>query len=200
MNGARYTVGSITRALYSGVEGELPFEYWDKLRVEFIDLEGANDGFATIDYSETPPLLFVGKYVTFDDLRLTNLRDDTLAPAARRRRTSKDSTARSAARRSSFEPERSRRSVACPSCAAILDARDPNLAVLQEHQQRTGRVEPAIPLGTTARSAEKWQAIGFQVRGITVDGRGRTAGASICSGTPSGGFATSPSTTATGTT
>src|SRR5437879_10205490 len=29
-NGAEYQVTSITRAHYKGVEGELPFEYWDK--------------------------------------------------------------------------------------------------------------------------------------------------------------------------
>ena len=31
-------------------------------------------GFATIDYSETPPLVFIGEYMEFDDLHFSNLR------------------------------------------------------------------------------------------------------------------------------
>ena len=170
LNGTGYTVGSITRALYSGVEGELPFEYWDKLRVEFIDLKGAHDHFATIDYSESPPLLFVGEYVGYDDLRLTNLRDDTFTGGARATNV-KGLNCPQCGAPIELRTGELAQSVACPSCAAILDARDPNLAVLQAHQQRTGRVEPVIPLGTTGTIAgEQWQAIGFQVRGITVSG------------------------------
>jgi hypothetical protein len=72
---AHLRVTTITRARYRGVEGELPFEYWDKAEVVFADL-GAPDGrFGTIDCSESPPLLFVGEYVDFDSLRLRNVRE-----------------------------------------------------------------------------------------------------------------------------
>ena len=170
VNDTRFTVGSITKALYSGVEGELPFEYWDKLRVEFIDLKGADETFATIDYSEKPPLLFVGEYVGFDDLRLTNLRDDSFGGGPRATNV-KGLNCPQCGAPIELRTGDLALSVACPSCAAILDAKDPNLAVLQEHQQRTGRIDPKIPLGTTGTIAgESWQAIGFQVRGITVEG------------------------------
>ena len=166
----RYIVGSITKALYSGVEGELPFEYWDKLRVEFIDLKGTDNKFATIDFSETPALLFAGEYVDYDDLRLTYLRDDTFGGGPRATNV-KGLNCPQCGAPIELRTGELALSVACPSCAAILDARDPNLAVLQQHQQRTGRVEPVIPLGTTGTIAgEQWQAIGFQVRGITVSG------------------------------
>lgn len=72
--GERYTVTTVTSARYRGVEGELPFEYWDKRDVVFADLENEAGGFATIDYSETPPLLFVGEHVTFADLGLREVR------------------------------------------------------------------------------------------------------------------------------
>lgn len=69
------TVSTLTNARYVGVEGELPFEYWDKSTVLFADL-GAPDGrFGTIDYSESPPLLFTGEYVDFASLNLRNLRE-----------------------------------------------------------------------------------------------------------------------------
>ena len=68
------TVTTLTRAHYRGVEGELPFEYWDKEDVLFADLRSPTGAFATIDYSESPPLLFVGEFVRFADLGLQNLR------------------------------------------------------------------------------------------------------------------------------
>ena len=56
-------VTSITRAHYAGVEGELPFEYWGKQDVIFADMRSADAHFATLDYSENPPLLFLGEAV-----------------------------------------------------------------------------------------------------------------------------------------
>ena len=73
--GIQYTVTSITRARYRGVEGELPFEYWDKTETLFADMRTPDGQFATIDYSEDPPLLFTGRAVDFDELRLKNLRE-----------------------------------------------------------------------------------------------------------------------------
>jgi hypothetical protein len=70
-----YQVSTITLARYNGIEGELPFEYWDKSAVWFIDLKTADSRFATIDYSEQPPLLFLGEAVEFDSLQLKNLRE-----------------------------------------------------------------------------------------------------------------------------
>jgi hypothetical protein len=69
-----YTVSTITKAHYSGVDGELPFQYWDKSDVVFVDLMSHSGAFATIDYSEDPPLLFLGEPVDFDGLDLKNLR------------------------------------------------------------------------------------------------------------------------------
>jgi hypothetical protein len=73
--GTELTVTTLTRARYRGVEGELPFEYWNKDEVLFADLGAAEGRFGTIDYSETPPLLFVGEYVSWDALRLRNVRE-----------------------------------------------------------------------------------------------------------------------------
>lgn len=72
--GVEYRVASITRAHYAGVEGELPFEYWDKEEILFADLRSHSRRFATIDYSEAAPLLFLGESVEFDELQLKNLR------------------------------------------------------------------------------------------------------------------------------
>jgi hypothetical protein len=73
-NNVEYEVTCLTRAHYRGVEGELPFEYWDKTEVLFADLGTRGLGFATLDYSDPEPLLFLGEAVEFDALGLKNLR------------------------------------------------------------------------------------------------------------------------------
>jgi hypothetical protein len=70
-----YEVTSVTKAHYKGVQGELPFQYWDKSDLLFADLRTTSGDFATIDYSENPPLLFLGRAVEFDDLHLKTLRE-----------------------------------------------------------------------------------------------------------------------------
>ena len=61
-------------------------------------------------------------------------------------------------------------SVVCASCGSILDARDPNLHVLQEFKARQ-KFTPQIPLGTRGTlKGKKWEVVGYQVRGATIDG------------------------------
>ena len=69
-----YTVTTITKAHYRGVEGELPFQYWDKQDVVFVDLMSANGKFATVDYDDNPAVLYLGESIAFDKLNLKNLR------------------------------------------------------------------------------------------------------------------------------
>jgi hypothetical protein len=69
-----YAVTTITKARYSGVEGELPFRYWGKENLVFVDLMTTNGKFATIDYSDPTPALYLGQSVEFEDLHFTNLR------------------------------------------------------------------------------------------------------------------------------
>jgi len=69
-----YTVTTITKAHYAGVEGELPFEYWDKKDAVFVDLRSESGDFATLDYSGDAPVLYRGQLVDFDELHLKNLR------------------------------------------------------------------------------------------------------------------------------
>lgn len=73
--GIKYEVTGVTKARYRGVQGELPFEYWDKDECTFVDLRTPDARFATIDYTEEPPIVFVGEMVDFDSLRLKNLKE-----------------------------------------------------------------------------------------------------------------------------
>lgn len=74
-NGNHYTVATRTVAHYRGVEGELPFTTWDKKDVPFIDFRSNSGRFATLDYSDAAPVLYLGEYVEWDDLKLANVRE-----------------------------------------------------------------------------------------------------------------------------
>ena len=73
-DGIPYVVSTVTRARYRGVEGELPFQYWDKEECLFADLRSQTGDFATLDYSGDEPQLYLGKMAEFDELHLKNLR------------------------------------------------------------------------------------------------------------------------------
>ncbi|MGB7282528.1 MAG: DUF4178 domain-containing protein [Candidatus Acidiferrum sp.] len=61
--------------------------------------------------------------------------------------------------------------VVCASCHSILDAKDPNLQILQKFNVITGEVPPLIPLGTRGKiRGADYEVIGFQRRSITVEG------------------------------
>ena len=79
IGGRVFVVASLTRARYAGVEGELPFESWNRDEALFVDLDtegsGSTPGFATIDYSDASPVAYVGRYVELEELRPRNLRE-----------------------------------------------------------------------------------------------------------------------------
>jgi hypothetical protein len=69
-----YILTHITKARYIGFEGELPFTTSDRNDMIFVDLRTPTGRFGTIDYSETPPLLYLGREVTFAELKMQNVR------------------------------------------------------------------------------------------------------------------------------
>lgn len=73
-NDTDFEVATLTVAMYKGFEGELPFPYYGKSDMLFADLRTTGAQFGTLDYSEDPPLLYLGEWVEFDQLQLKNLR------------------------------------------------------------------------------------------------------------------------------
>jgi hypothetical protein len=72
--GVTYTVTTVTQANYRAVEGELPFQFWDKTKCTFVDLRSADARFLTVDFSDEEPTLYSGRMASFEELRLKNLR------------------------------------------------------------------------------------------------------------------------------
>ena len=61
--------------------------------------------------------------------------------------------------------------IVCDSCHSILDAKDPNLQILQRFKVATGEDKPLIPIGTRGKiRGTDYEVIGFERRTILVDG------------------------------
>jgi len=75
LDGRWFEVRDIQNALCIGGEGELPFRVGSGYEAPVADLQGDGSSFATLDYSEDPPLVFLGEYVEFDALHLSGLRE-----------------------------------------------------------------------------------------------------------------------------
>jgi len=74
LNGKWYEIRDIQKAVCIAGEGELPFRVGVGYEAPVVDLLGENNTFATIDYSEESPLVFLGEYVEFDELHLSGLK------------------------------------------------------------------------------------------------------------------------------
>jgi hypothetical protein len=73
--GINYTVCDIKNSVCAGSEGELPFVAVTGRKVKSVDLT-SGEQFAGIEYVENePPVVFTGKYVEFDELSFSHLRE-----------------------------------------------------------------------------------------------------------------------------
>jgi hypothetical protein len=82
-----YVVEDKGRARYESAEGVLPFAPPFGESYAYADLVAPDGAFATLDYSESPPRLFVGEVTTHDALHLQPPRKEARKPARARRRT-----------------------------------------------------------------------------------------------------------------
>ncbi len=69
-----FEVKDVQAATCIGGEGELPFAIESDYVAPVVDLGSSTNRFATIDYSETPPLVFVGEFLEFDQLQFSDLK------------------------------------------------------------------------------------------------------------------------------
>jgi hypothetical protein len=72
---ASYEVTNVEKAFCIGGEGELPFQIGPGYEAPVADLAGPENQFATLDYSEEPPLVYMGEYVEFEELHFSGLRE-----------------------------------------------------------------------------------------------------------------------------
>ena len=160
--GRSFTVTDLETARCISGQGELPFKVDAGYDVNTADLRG-NDRFVTLDYSETPPLVFVGYPATFGELKLANLRE---ADAGASGTPTVKATAFNCPHCASPLTVHSGaiESIACDSCGSILGFENANVRILAGAAQSL-RVIPWLPLGSKGNLHDiDWEVIGFMRR------------------------------------
>ncbi|MBS1143173.1 MAG: hypothetical protein H6R14_579 [Proteobacteria bacterium] len=164
-----WTVSNIENAECVAGQGELPFKVGAGYPVAAVDLRNQRN-FATLDYSETPPLLFVGEAVDFRSLKMSNLRDGMTVEAktveARVFRCPSCGSPMSARSREIL-------AVGCASCGAVVDAADQNYKLLSKSLgMRDDQYAARLPLGSKGRlDGKPVEVIGFLVKRCVADGQ-----------------------------
>jgi len=74
IDGKEFFVKDIQTTKVVSGEGELPFAFEGEYEAPVVDCVREDGTFATIDFSETPPLVFIGRAVSFRELNLMHLR------------------------------------------------------------------------------------------------------------------------------
>lgn len=74
LRGVNYTVDDLREATIQASEGELPFQALPGAKAMRMDLVGPGGAFASVDFEKPEGTLYMGRYVDFDELQMTNLR------------------------------------------------------------------------------------------------------------------------------
>ena len=163
-----WTVSNIENAECIAGQGELPFKVGAGYPVVAVDLRNSAN-FATLDYSETPPLFFIGEAVDFKSLKMSNLREGMAIPTA----TVEAQVFRCP---SCGAPLQARSkdilAVGCAACGAVVDTADRNYKLLSKALgARDEKYAPRLPLGSKGvLEGKPVEVIGFLVRQSKVEG------------------------------
>jgi uncharacterized Zn finger protein (UPF0148 family) len=159
-------VAETGRATALGAKGEIPYLLTPGETYYYADLSGVNNSFGTLDYNQSPPLVFLGQQVTLAELGITTTR----APEREERRVGAAQLGcpHCGGPLELRAPDKTER-VTCPNCNSLLDVNQGRLEFLKALEQPS--FQPLIPLGTTGDVPEgKMTVIGAMARSVTVEG------------------------------
>ena len=165
------TVAETGEATLSAGRGEIPYRLEPGRRYPYADLSGAGGTFGTIDFSENPPAVFIGRQVSIAELGLIGSGSepdhDFAAMASGGVAAQAVSCDNCGGSLELHAPDRTER-VACPYCGAMHDCNHGVLKFLK--MADGGKVRPAIPLGSKGMFEEhEFTLIGFMRRKTSAD-------------------------------
>lgn len=165
---AAYTAMDMEAADVVAGEGELPFKFMSGWKAPVADLRGEGNAFATIDYSEQPPHIYVGEKLPFDQFHFSGLRDPDRIGFTQGRALAFKCGGCGAPVESHLTTSEV---VACGSCGTLTDVTKGVGEVVQKVEKHKKQFKPSIALGTTGTHKNvKYEFVGLMRRGIVVDG------------------------------
>lgn len=165
LEGLTYRVVDRKETTCLGSEGELPFAAEPGRKALSVDLTGADNQFASAEFSDTGTRLFVGRYARFDDLKFTMLRPvPGWSEEAREVQRGKTASLKCPNCAATVELRAAGMSMSatCGSCGSLIDTATPELELIRGARERQ-RIEPKIPLGRRGKLVGvEYEVIGFQ--------------------------------------
>ncbi|HEU4711687.1 MAG TPA: DUF4178 domain-containing protein [Pyrinomonadaceae bacterium] len=159
-------VAETGRATARGAKGEIPYLLTPGETYYYADLSGVNAAFGTLDYNESPPLVFLGQQTTLEELGITTTR--TPEREERRVGAAAVSCPNCAGPLELRAPDKTER-VTCPNCNSLLDVNQGKLQFLKALEKQW--FQPLIPIGQTGQVPEgKMTVIGAMARSVTIEG------------------------------
>lgn len=157
------TISEIGQAALISAEGELPWRPEPGYEYQYADLTGTEGRFATIDYSETPPIVFKGHQVTLSDLGL----EEIDIRAGRVKAVALNCT-KCGGPLDLKAPDQAER-IWCPNCGSGHDVTA--AGKLQYFKTLAKKdVAPRIPLGAKGTiDGDEYVVTGFMERSVTFD-------------------------------
>jgi hypothetical protein len=168
-DGTHFTVTNIERAQCVAAEGELPFQATPGYEAPAVDLRSERR-FASIDYSETPPRLYVGEAVTLDALidpadPAGSVPPEFLQPAEAQARHFQCTNCGAPLSASHAAIQ----AVGCDHCGAVVDPDSPELAILSKARKKLEL--PLLTLGSQGKlRGRRYTVIGFLERRALIGG------------------------------
>ncbi len=159
----RYFVDDIKETVCIGSEGELPFKGLRGRKAVSVDLSDYGGEFVNIEYSEPDDVrLYAGRYVEFEELDLSNLRD--LAADMKKIRSATAFKCPSCGGPFSLLTPGLTASVACRYCGSTIDTTNQTLALLSKVEKQI-KIKPLIPIGQKGKLFNiMWEVTGFMRR------------------------------------
>jgi len=163
--GESFEVTNLESATCISGEGELPFKVGAGYAAPVVDLANAKN-FASIDYSDTVPMVFIGEQVALGDLRMTGLRKrEDMAGKAQLKTFNCPSCAAPLTIRA-----KGTESVACGSCGSVIDVANDNYKILSRYNTQLAHT-PLLLLGTHGHlHGADYDVVGYLRRQTKVDG------------------------------
>ncbi|MEQ1761868.1 MAG: DUF4178 domain-containing protein [Pyrinomonadaceae bacterium] len=150
-------------------DGEIPYQLTPNEESQFADLAGKGNAFATIDYSMSPPWVFVGQQVTLEEIGLGDAK--SAKREARRVSAAGMGCPNCGGPLDLVAPDKTER-VTCPNCDSLLDVNQGNLSYLHALNPVPDAPAFVLPIGSegTFMGDVKFKIIGAVARSVTFEG------------------------------
>src|ERR1043166_6042041 len=150
-------------------DGEIPYKLSPGEKFAYADLAGKNNAFATIDYSNDPPWVFLGSHVTLAEIGLGDAKP--VQREAKRVSAVGMGCPNCGGPLDLIAPDKAER-VTCPNCNSLLDVNQGNLSFFKSLTPPPNQPDFVLQIGAEGLfpGDVKYKIIGAVVRSVTIEG------------------------------